>query len=54
MTGKVAVEVAGDGAAETVMEDTGEALAVVPPPNPNMNSIVEELEKRFPSLSTSL
>ncbi|XP_031416818.1 protocadherin-15b isoform X3 [Clupea harengus] len=51
---KVAVEVAGDGAAETVMEDTGEALAVVPPPNPNMNSIVEELEKRFPSLSTSL
>lgn len=48
--------VEGDGAAELAAEaeDPAEAIAVLPPPNPNMDSIVEELEKRFPSQSTSL
>lgn len=32
----------------------GDCPASQPIPNPNMNSIVEELEKRFPSQSTML
>ncbi|XP_036937402.1 protocadherin-15-like isoform X3 [Acanthopagrus latus] len=47
------VEVGREGAGDA----GGEGLPPPPPqiqPNPNMNSIVEELEKRFPSQSTML
>ncbi|KAL2078365.1 hypothetical protein ACEWY4_026050 [Coilia grayii] len=43
----------GGGAEPEAGEDTRPAISVIPPQNPAMNSIVQELEKRFPSQSTS-
>lgn len=47
---------AAEGGGEGVKEGPGAGGEDPPPiqPNPNMNSIVEELEKRFPSQSTML